>query len=135
MGGKSAKDVFIVAVEMPAAERAAFVARECAADAALRERGEKLLAAHEAGGEFMGQPTGRSDGGVTSIAPIREGPGTKIGLYKLLQQVGEGGFGVVFMAEQEQPVRRRVALKIIKLGVDTRAGIARFEAGREGLWK
>src|SRR5262249_43250334 len=63
-------------------------------------------------------------------AALREGPGTLIGRYKLLQRVGEGGFGAVFMAEQTEPVVRRVALKIIKAGMDTRQGIARFEAGR-----
>ncbi len=65
--------------------------------------------------------------------PIAEGPGTVIGSYKLLQQIGEGGFGVVFMAEQERPVRRMVALKIIKPGMDTAAVIARFESERQAL--
>ncbi len=74
---------------------------------------------------------GRNDSTVS--APLFEGPGTRIGPYKLLQQIGEGGFGVVFMAEQETPVRRRVALKIIKLGMDTRQVIARFEAERQAL--
>ena len=67
------------------------------------------------------------------IVPLTEKPGDKIGRYKLLQQIGEGGCGVVYMAEQEEPVRRRVALKVIKLGMDTKQVIARFEAERQAL--
>ncbi len=70
---------------------------------------------------------------VTEILPVMEKPGDKIGRYKLLQQIGEGGCGVVYMAEQEEPIRRRVALKVIKLGMDTRQVIARFEAERQAL--
>src|SRR3954470_16445608 len=66
-------------------------------------------------------------------SPLREGPGTRIGPYKLLKVIGEGGFGTVFLAEQEAPVQRRVALKIIKLGMDTRQVVARFEAERQAL--
>ena len=77
------------------------------------------------------------DPGAAPVAPSRppigEGPGTLIGPYKLLEQIGEGGFGVVFMAEQQQPVRRKVALKIIKPGMDTRQVVARFEAERQAL--
>src|SRR6201999_4079465 len=69
----------------------------------------------------------------TPYIPLAERPGSMIGRYKLLEQIGEGGFGVVFMAEQEQPVRRRVALKIIKLGMDTKQVVARFEAERQAL--
>jgi serine/threonine protein kinase len=65
--------------------------------------------------------------------PVTEKPGDKIGHYKLLQQIGEGGCGMVYMAEQEEPVRRRVALKVIKLGMDTKSVIARFEAERQAL--
>src|SRR4029077_13667158 len=65
--------------------------------------------------------------------PIAERPGSVIGPYKLLEQIGEGGFGVVFMAEQAYPVRRRVALKVLKLGMDTRQVVARFEAERQAL--
>ena len=75
-----------------------------------------------------------SDADVTTESPgTTEGPGTRIGRYKLLQLIGEGGFGVVYMAEQEKPIRRRVALKIIKLGMDTKQVIARFEAERQAL--
>src|SRR5436190_1530627 len=72
-------------------------------------------------------------GGTELIAALTEQPGDRIGRYKLLQKIGEGGCGVVYMAEQEEPVRRRVALKIIKLGMDTRQVIARFEAERQAL--
>src|SRR5439155_21421124 len=68
-----------------------------------------------------------------SAPPLAEGPGTVIGRYTLLQMIGEGGFGVVYMAEQKEPVRRRVALKIIKLGMDTNQVVARFEAERQAL--
>src|SRR5213076_2931203 len=69
----------------------------------------------------------------TVVLPISEGPGTVIGRYKLLEKLGEGGFGAVYVAEQKEPVKRRVALKIIKLGMDTRQVIARFEAERQAL--
>lgn len=74
------------------------------------------------------------EGGAAQSPPaLSEQPGTRIGHYKLLEQIGEGGFGIVWMAEQEEPVRRRVALKIIKLGMDTREVVARFEAERQAL--
>ena len=78
-------------------------------------------------------PTVADDGAVPVFAPLTEGPGAVIGHYKLLQKIGEGGFGAVYMAEQQEPVRRRVALKVIKLGMDTKAVIARFEAERQAL--
>ncbi len=68
-----------------------------------------------------------------NLGPVREGPGAHIGLYKLLEQIGEGGCGVVFVAEQDQPVRRRVALKVIKAGLETKQVVARFEAERQAL--
>src|SRR5262249_7981389 len=71
--------------------------------------------------------------GTTCDQPVREGPGTLIGPYKLLEQIGEGGMGLVFVAEQQQPVRRRVALKVIKPGMDSRQVVARFEAERQAL--
>ena len=76
---------------------------------------------------------GRPHSPPSMLPEIGEQPGTIIGPYKLLEQIGEGGFGVVFMAEQQQPVRRKVALKIIKPGMDTRQVIARFEAERQAL--
>src|SRR5260370_904631 len=101
-------------------ERAAYLEGACGSDGDLRGRVETLLRAHASAGGFL-QAT------VTGEAP-QEGPGTVIGRYKLLQQIGEGGFGVVYMAEQLEPVRRKVALKIIKLGMDTRQVVARFES-------
>ena len=117
------------------AERAAFLDAACGENRALREAVEALLASHDAADSFLLRPASPDD--VSTVAggpgPIVEGPGTRIGRYKLLQPIGEGGFGSVFMAEQEHPVRRRVALKIIKLGMDTRQVIARFEAERQAL--
>ncbi len=106
-------------------ERAAFLEGACGSDGELRGRVETLLRAHASAGGFL-QAT------ITGEAP-QEGPGTVIGRYKLLQQIGEGGFGVVYMAEQLEPVRRKVALKIIKLGMDTRQVVARFESERQAL--
>jgi len=133
MNDKPSRDVavFAAARELPAGERAAFLARECGDDPALRARVEALLRADSEAGDFMEEPPGahRSRG----VNPVGEKPGDRIGRYRLLQQIGEGGAGVVFMAEQAEPVRRRVALKIIKPGMDTRSVIARFEAERQAL--
>ncbi len=102
-------------------ERAAFLDDVCGADAALRARVENLLSSHESAGSFLNeQPSPPGD--TTDIGLLTEVAGTVIGRYKLLQPIGEGGFGVVYMAEQKEPVRRKVALKIIKLGMDTQAG-------------
>jgi len=130
--------------ERPLAEREAYLSAGCAGDAALRLRVDALLAA-TVSNEFLGgaDPSPRQPGaadagvdGLTSLlesAAIQEGPGARIGPYKLLQSIGEGGFGVVFMAEQERPVVRKVALKVIKLGMDTRQVVARFEQERQAL--
>ena len=80
-----------------------------------------------------GEPAKAWTPNATVVLPITEKPGDKIGRYKLLQQIGEGGCGVVYMAEQEEPVHRRVALKVIKLGMDTKQVVARFEAERQAL--
>ena len=121
---------------MPAAERVAYLDQACADDATLRGRVEELLKAGEEAGAFLESsatiPPG-SSGTVRLAALPAEKPGDRIGRYKLLQQIGEGGCGVVYMAEQEEPVRRRVALKVIKLGMDTKNVIARFEAERQAL--
>jgi serine/threonine protein kinase len=133
-----AKQVFNEALEKTEAERTRFVAAACGDNAELRARVEALLAANDRAGEFLTAPTGGgADAAVKAMAATSETPpeepGTRIGPYKLLQVIGEGGFGVVYMAEQEQPIRRRVALKIIKLGMDTKEVIARFEAERQAL--
>ena len=113
-------------------ERAAFLDDVCGADAALRARVQNLLSSHENAGSFLNeQPLPPGD--TTDIGPLTEVAGSVIGRYKLLQAIGEGGFGVVYMAEQKEPVRRKVALKIIKLGMDSKEVIARFEAERQAL--
>jgi serine/threonine protein kinase/tetratricopeptide (TPR) repeat protein len=116
------------------AERAAFVAQACCGDTALRARLEALVQAYEAAGNFLQGNLASSERIATVDEPTTaEHPGTTIGPYKLLEQIGEGGFGIVFMAEQQQPVRRKVALKILKPGMDTRQIVARFEAERQAL--
>jgi WD40 repeat protein/serine/threonine protein kinase len=119
-------------------ERAAILNELSAAEAALRRRIEDRLAAEEAAttsGEAADEPqTGAvQDVTLRSVGEVPEGPGSIVGRYKLLQEIGEGGMGVVYMAEQQEPVIRRVALKIIKLGMDTRQVVARFEAERQAL--
>ncbi len=109
--------------------RAAFLDAHCKADVALRRRLDALLRAGDHPDPFLDAPAPGC--GVTAEA--RERPGTTIGAYKLLEQIGEGGFGIVFMAEQTQPVRRKVALKVLKPGMDTRQVVARFEAERQAL--
>ena len=134
--------VFSAVRRLPAQERAAYLDEACAGDGELRQRVEDLLRASEEAGAFLRDPAQgarRPADAVTSPETLRkaEAPGEKagdrIGRYKLLQQIGEGGWGVVYMAEQEEPVRRRVALKVIKLGMDTKQVIARFEAERQAL--
>jgi WD40 repeat protein/serine/threonine protein kinase len=127
------RSIFVGALEKPtAAARAAYLDAVCGEDAALRARVEKLLVAHEAAGGILDRPAVAEE--LTGpYRPVSEGPGTIVGSYKLLQGIGEGGFGVVYMAEQTQPVRRMVALKIIKPGMDTAQVIARFEAERQAL--
>ncbi|MCP5527063.1 MAG: serine/threonine protein kinase [Verrucomicrobiales bacterium] len=125
--------IFSAASEIADAEEMEqYLAEACAGDPALRDRVERLLnAASRSERLFPNDQLGVVPG--PAHEPEIEGPGKMIGPYKLLEQIGEGGFGVVFMAEQQQPVRRRVALKIIKLGMDTRQVIARFEAERQAL--
>ena len=111
--------IFCRAVEIASdSARKEFLEHACGTDAELRARIEKLLAAHAQAGSFM------QDGEDVTVGVQHpaEQPGTRIGPYKLLQVIGEGGMGVVYMAEQTEPVKRRVALKIIKPGMDSRAG-------------
>ena len=128
--------IFAEALALPVAERISYLERVCGNDPDLRERIGALILAHESAGSFMGAPREISRSGKVDD-PASPGPvdreGTRIGRYKLLQKIGEGGCGVVWMAEQEEPVRRRVALKVIKLGMDTKNVIARFEAERQAL--
>ncbi|MHC4621351.1 MAG: protein kinase domain-containing protein, partial [Planctomycetota bacterium] len=127
------KSIFGEALEKETAEeRAAFLNKACGNDANLRNKVEALLRAYEEADDVPEAPLIGPEITLDNC-PLTEGPGTKIGRYKLLQLIGEGGFGVVYMAEQEKPIRRRVALKIIKLGMDTKQVIARFEAERQAL--
>src|SRR5712664_1901073 len=126
---KSEMDLFTEAAQLPVEQRSAFLEAACG-DAELRAHVEALLQAHLESGEFLEQAPAEVKG--KTRAP-GEKPGDWVGRYKLLQQIGEGGCGVVFMAEQEQPVRRKVAIKIVKPGMDTKTVIARFEAERQAL--
>jgi eukaryotic-like serine/threonine-protein kinase len=121
------EEIFSAARHLPPPEREAFLQQACGGDAELRRQADSLLAAHAQAGQFLQATV------VVSPKGPMESPGNRIGRYKLLEQIGEGGFGVVWMAEQEEPVRRRVALKIIKLGMDTKEVVARFEAERQAL--
>jgi serine/threonine protein kinase len=126
-------EVFSQALRRPAEERGGYLDHACAGDGELRLRVEALLRGHEKAGDFlekpaMGKPTANSERTVAG-----EKPGDQVGRYKLLQQIGEGGCGVVFMADQVDSVRRLVALKVIKPGMDTKSVIARFEAERQAL--
>jgi hypothetical protein len=129
---RRAEKAFERTLDATAAERPAALIAACGGDAALLARVRELLAADEAGG-FMGETAGYPAPPNPAAAVLGESAGSRIGRYHLLEKIGEGGFGVVFMAEQEKPVRRRVALKVIKLGMDTREVVARFEAERQAL--
>src|SRR5262249_44905533 len=127
------RDIFHAAVEQHAPEqRDAYLDEACAGDEELRHQAALLLKAHAQGQGPLDQQA--FDAGSTGpYQALTERPGTVIGPYKLLEQIGEGGFGLVFMAEQQSPVRRKVAVKVLKPGMDTRQVIARFEAERQAL--
>ena len=127
------KEIFLVAAlkETPA-ERAAFLDEACAGDAVLRRRLEALLDADAVSGALVDRPA-VEPAATAAYEPIAEGPGSLFGPYKLLQKIGEGGMGLVFMAEQQRPVKRKVALKVIKPGMDSKTVVARFEAERQTL--
>ncbi len=127
------EDIFLAALEISKpADRAAYLNDACGEDANLRRRVEALLVRHQESQGLLDAPPPGIDA-TAHWEVISEKPGAVIGPYKLLEQIGEGGFGVVFLAEQTAPVRRRVALKVIKPGMDTRQVIARFEAERQAL--
>ena len=122
--------------------RAEYLREAAGSDEALHRRVEALLAVHYAPDRLLDQPAAAVSteafipacGDETAaVSSPREAAGTVIGPYKLLQQIGEGGMGTVFMAEQTEPVKRKVALKVIKAGMDSRQVIARFEAERQAL--
>ena len=119
---RDAKAIFSAAIEYYEPEQwEGYIVNACGEDEGLRQRVRALLDAHRQSDSFLDHNADK-----TSAAAITERPGTQIGPYKLLQEIGEGGFGVVYMAEQVEPVRRKVALKIIKPGMDTKQVIARF---------
>src|SRR5262245_33440648 len=145
---QNARDVFLAALEkQSAAERAAFLDEACAGDLPLRHRVEALLAAHDAPGEFLGElpapVVATSDDAPTSnpalpashdLSTAAASPdplGSMIGPYKLLQKLGEGGMGTVYLAQQEHPVKRRVALKVVRAEMTSSQALARFEQERQ----
>jgi len=138
------RDIFIAALQKDdPAQREAYLAEVCAQRPGLREQIDGLLRLYQDAGSFLEQPAeGLAGTGAfpdapqlvaTADEPVCERPGSSIGSYKLLEQIGEGGFGVVYMAEQQEPIRRKVALKVLKPGMDTKQVIARFEAERQAL--
>jgi serine/threonine protein kinase len=125
------ESIFLHALHLESpAERAAYLDQACADQPQLRAEVEALLRANNRSGDLLDLPEQPAD---TVMTPVREGPGTIIGPYKLLEQVGEGGMGVVYSAEQSRPVRRKVALKLIKPGMDSKTVLSRFEAERQAL--
>jgi serine/threonine protein kinase len=140
------RDVFEAALELAPENRAAYLDGICGGDTGLRHRLEALLSKHDQAGSFLEAPaanlpsplSGKGDRNeavipTVDMPAVTERPGTVIGPYKLMEQIGEGGMGLVFVAEQQQPVRRKVALKVLKPGMDTRQIVARFEAERQAL--
>ncbi len=123
-------------LEKPVEQRGSFLDAVCGNDSALRARLEARLAAHQAAGDPLTNPGATTSVGTAALefstAPD-EAVGQTLGRYKLLEQIGEGGCGMVYVAEQKEPVRRKVALKVIKLGMDTKQVVARFEAERQAL--
>ncbi len=129
------RTIFLSALEKHSTdERSAYLDEACGDDSELRQRLEQLLAAHERDCQVLDRPLEQAAvATVDQAADHTEAPGTQIGPYKLREQIGEGGRGVVYVAEQLEPVRRKVALKIIKPGMDTKQVIARFEAEHQAL--
>jgi serine/threonine protein kinase/thioredoxin-like negative regulator of GroEL len=128
------ESIFFTALDKANPEsRAAYLEEACGTDQELRQRVERLLSAHPQVGSFLAAPPSPLAATAAAEQALTERPGTMIGPYKLMEQIGEGGMGLVFVAEQQQPVRRKVALKVIKPGMDSRSVIARFEAERQAL--
>src|SRR5215213_2838313 len=128
------KDLFVAALELPdRPARVALLDRECAGDPDLRHRVDVLLAAHDRPESALERPLA-VEAATGAFEPRTESAGTVIaGKYKLLEPIGEGGMGEVWVADQLVPIRRRVALKVIKAGMDSRTVLARFEAERQAL--
>ncbi len=134
MPSRHTQSVFFEALEQDSPEKLIqFLDKVCSGDALLRSQLEELLRAHRNAGDFLGGPSEPNPVSEAVDRGVEDQTGKQIGPYKILQEIGEGGFGVVYMAEQSQPVARKVALKIIKPGMDSREVIARFEAERQAL--
>jgi serine/threonine protein kinase len=130
---KLVREHFLAAAELPAAEREVYLVARCGGDSELRAAVERLLAAHDQPASVLNRPVPGSAEHTTAYGPSEQ-PGAVIaGRYKLLESIGEGGMGAVWAAEQTQPVRRKVALKLIKAGMDSKSVVARFEAERQAL--
>jgi serine/threonine protein kinase/tetratricopeptide (TPR) repeat protein len=128
---ESLKRLFERALDLPADQRGPLLDREC--DPTLRRRIDAMLAAAESDDAFLADPRAEADLAIGASDQLVDALGQTVGRYKLLEQIGEGGFGVVYLAEQREPVQRKVAFKVIKLGMETRQVIARFEAERQAL--
>jgi serine/threonine protein kinase/Flp pilus assembly protein TadD len=122
------KEIFAQALDLPPVQRAEFLANAFPGDRVGQVRMAALLLGHQQAGGFLGVPVAPRH-----LTGLGDNPPEMIGRYKVLEKIGEGGCGVVYLAEQQEPVRRRVALKVIKLGMDTNAVVARFEAERQAL--
>jgi eukaryotic-like serine/threonine-protein kinase len=137
------RDIFLSALDVPSADRSAFLARACGPDDDLRHRVRALLTAHDRAGAFLEDRRPAADATGTlppaEFPPAAHPPGADragsvvAGRYKLLERIGEGGMGAVWMADQTHPVKRRVAVKLIKEGMDTARVLARFDAERQAL--
>ncbi len=135
------ESIFAAASQKSPAERAAFLDQACGADAELRAKVDRLLDAHDRSAGILDQPADDATGAYQSRAAgefgsqraNREKPGDQIGPYTLVEILGQGGMGAVWRAEQHEPVRRQVALKVIKSGMDSESVVARFEAERQAL--
>ena len=123
----------LTAVEIKSSdERQKYLDEACAGDATLRQQIEQLIHNHFNAGSFL-EPPASPVAATLDMPPLTETVGSVIGPYKLMEQIGEGGMGVVYVAQQTEPVKRKVALKIIKPGMDTKQVITRFEAERQAL--
>lgn len=135
MNAESSRDVliFMGGFCLPSEDRPAYLDQACVDDENLRRRVEQLLEVHDRVGGFLEEPPSDLLSERMHAALNMEKPGDLIGHYRLLRQIGEGGWGIVFLVQQEEPVRRKLALKAVKPGMETRAVIAQFEAEREAL--
>jgi eukaryotic-like serine/threonine-protein kinase len=135
--GDRTESIFAAAVALASAEEcAAYLEQACAGDPVLRQRIKGLLKAHDRVGHFLDRPAPELAPPEETVGYVASGEqvGTVIAArYKLLEQLGEGGMGTVWVAEQTEPVRRKVALKLVKAGMDSRAMLSRFEAERQAL--